>query len=263
MCFANMNEPVCMIDVVGGNKIYYYHYDGPGSVVALSDVNSKVNEIEFMEFKEYEIRDNAVNDYIRESIDDGLSLMKKVGACRNYATAKKCTYYKKEGFVLDEVRAFYGGCGWRGVMVTPTFEDISPISEPTTEWITEKIFDFVNLKRNHIAVFEDFLTGSESDCLKEPRPYCYFTSTEKYYNENEVYYFVDKSCLSKQLIKDTLGESENAGPFYHAVLTSLPDEVKITNGSQVSMETIELMATRAEHLVFGAFDSEGYILCSF
>jgi hypothetical protein len=216
-----------------------------------------------MEFKEYEIKSEAVNDYIRESIDDGLSLMKKVGACRDFATTKKYTYYKKEGFVLDKISAFYEGCGWKGVMVTPTFEDLSPITKPTTEWITKRIFDLVNVEGNRIAVFEDFLTNSEDDCLKESRPFCYFTSTEKYYDGNEVYYSVDKSCLSKQLIKDTLGESENAGPFYHAVLTSLPDEVKITSGSQVSMETIELMAKRAEHLIFGAFDSEGYILCSF
>ncbi|MHC4068172.1 MAG: hypothetical protein ACYS18_06435 [Planctomycetota bacterium] len=31
-----IDEPVCMIDVAGGNKIYYYHYDGLGSVVAFS-----------------------------------------------------------------------------------------------------------------------------------------------------------------------------------------------------------------------------------
>ncbi len=31
------DEPVCMIDVVDSNSVYYYHYDGLGSVVALSD----------------------------------------------------------------------------------------------------------------------------------------------------------------------------------------------------------------------------------
>jgi len=45
-----IDEPVCMIDVAGGNKIYYYHYDGLGSVAALSDVNSEV-----VEFYEYDV----------------------------------------------------------------------------------------------------------------------------------------------------------------------------------------------------------------
>jgi len=32
-----VDEPVCMIDVADSNSVYYYHYDGLGSVVALSD----------------------------------------------------------------------------------------------------------------------------------------------------------------------------------------------------------------------------------
>lgn len=37
-------EPICMIDVTDNNKIYYYHFDGLGSVVALSDSNAVVVE---------------------------------------------------------------------------------------------------------------------------------------------------------------------------------------------------------------------------
>ncbi|MFH1370388.1 MAG: RHS repeat-associated core domain-containing protein [Planctomycetota bacterium] len=39
-----IDEPICMIDVQNGNAIYYYHYDGLGSVVALSDVNAQIVE---------------------------------------------------------------------------------------------------------------------------------------------------------------------------------------------------------------------------
>ena len=34
---ARVDEPVCMIDVADSNAVYYYHYDGLDSVVALSD----------------------------------------------------------------------------------------------------------------------------------------------------------------------------------------------------------------------------------
>ncbi|MCK4885736.1 MAG: hypothetical protein KAS96_00045 [Planctomycetes bacterium] len=33
-----------MIDVANGNALYYYHFDGLGSVIALSDVNNDVVE---------------------------------------------------------------------------------------------------------------------------------------------------------------------------------------------------------------------------
>ena len=34
-----VDEPVCMIDVADSNAVYYYHFDGLGSVVALTDAN--------------------------------------------------------------------------------------------------------------------------------------------------------------------------------------------------------------------------------
>lgn len=39
-----IDEPICMIDVADSNAVYYYHFDGLGSVAALSDVNSVIVE---------------------------------------------------------------------------------------------------------------------------------------------------------------------------------------------------------------------------
>ena len=39
-----IDEPVCMIDVVDSNKKYYYHFDGLGSVVAISDDGGQMTE---------------------------------------------------------------------------------------------------------------------------------------------------------------------------------------------------------------------------
>lgn len=39
-----IDEPIMMIDVADNNKIYYYHYDGLGSVVALSDSSANIVE---------------------------------------------------------------------------------------------------------------------------------------------------------------------------------------------------------------------------
>ena len=45
-----IDEPICLIDVAGGNK-YYYHYDGLGSVVALS--NSAGTRVESYSYDVY------------------------------------------------------------------------------------------------------------------------------------------------------------------------------------------------------------------
>jgi RHS repeat-associated protein len=39
-----IDEPICMVDVADSNAVYYYHFDGLGSVVALSDVNNVIVE---------------------------------------------------------------------------------------------------------------------------------------------------------------------------------------------------------------------------
>ena len=39
-----IDEPICMIVVNGGETKYYYHFDGLGSVVALSDVTGNIVE---------------------------------------------------------------------------------------------------------------------------------------------------------------------------------------------------------------------------
>ena len=39
-----IDEPISMIDVADNNKVYYYHFDGLGSVAALSNIDSEVVE---------------------------------------------------------------------------------------------------------------------------------------------------------------------------------------------------------------------------
>ncbi|MBA7661043.1 hypothetical protein ES703_69053 [subsurface metagenome] len=47
---AGIDEPICMIDVASGNVIYYYHFDGLGSVIALTDTSGT-----FVEYYEYNV----------------------------------------------------------------------------------------------------------------------------------------------------------------------------------------------------------------
>ncbi|MCJ7692058.1 MAG: hypothetical protein MUO22_01410, partial [Sedimentisphaerales bacterium] len=39
-----IDEPICMIDAADGDTVYYYHFDGLGSVVALSNIDGDVVE---------------------------------------------------------------------------------------------------------------------------------------------------------------------------------------------------------------------------
>ncbi len=61
-----IDEPIAMANYAGGFAIYYYHYDGLGSVVALSDSNANIVEkYEYDVFGAATIRDT--NDAIRNT----------------------------------------------------------------------------------------------------------------------------------------------------------------------------------------------------
>jgi YD repeat-containing protein len=60
------DEPICMIAVSGGTEtIYYYHFDGLGSVVALSDMNSMiVEQYSYNVFGKPNTTNNVNNPYL-------------------------------------------------------------------------------------------------------------------------------------------------------------------------------------------------------
>jgi hypothetical protein len=40
-----IDEPICMIDATGASEVrYYYHFDGLGSVIALSNIDGEIVE---------------------------------------------------------------------------------------------------------------------------------------------------------------------------------------------------------------------------
>lgn len=60
-----IDEPICMIDVTDNNAVYYYHFDGLGSVVALSDANAGIVErYSYDVFGESNIESTIGNPYM-------------------------------------------------------------------------------------------------------------------------------------------------------------------------------------------------------
>ena len=79
LCYgACVDEPVCMIDVAANNAVYYYHFDGVGSVVALSGSNGdSVQSYEYSIYGQVAAEDpNHPNPYMftgrRFDIETGL-----------------------------------------------------------------------------------------------------------------------------------------------------------------------------------------------
>jgi len=62
---SGIDEPICMIDVTDGNAVYYYHFDGLGSVAALSDNGGQMTErYEYDVFGEPNTTSSVGNPYL-------------------------------------------------------------------------------------------------------------------------------------------------------------------------------------------------------
>jgi len=75
-----IDEPICMIDVAGGNVVYYYHYDGLGSVAALSNMSGDIVErYQYDMFGRCTVHTSAGADGVWMTSDDTTDTKSAVG----------------------------------------------------------------------------------------------------------------------------------------------------------------------------------------
>ncbi len=204
-----------------------------------------------MELEEFEIR-GAVDDYIRGCLTiKSTTLAKKILARKDIAKATKYTYWQKECIPLFPEEKFSSP-------VT-----VKNIWSETTPWIVQKIQKYINSDTHALAVFEEHLVHSTSRWLNMPDAAPYFTSEIDFYKGKEVYYFVDQRYCTQHYIEYSLNQSGEAGPYSTTALIYKPEEINIEKGMQFSEHILERLAEKVDHLVFGAFDLDGYIICSF
>lgn len=202
-----------------------------------------------MKFEEYEITSSAVDDYIKYCLSNGTAFMKKVLTIRDIPTAVKYTFWKRD-FPLDKINCF------KNTLYKEQLDD-------TLRWVTEKINQFINSEKMSLVIFEESIIDSSDSYLTDQNVPPYFTSEIDIYEGKEVYYFVDNSIGSQDDIEIALANSGSAGPFSSTALIKLPENIRIEKGMQVSEKMLDILAANVEHLIFGVFDLDGYIICSF
>ncbi len=202
-----------------------------------------------MQLEEFEIT-GAVDEYIKRCLSHGTTLMKKILLQADISHAKKYTYWTKD-FPLHTINDFDNYLNVRG------------ITDATTKWVVDKIRKFIASTKNAIAVSEESVIDSSDPHLNSPDDPPCFTSEIKYQDGKEVYYFVDRRYCTQVHIEDSLSLSGRAGPFSSTALIELPENIKIEKNMEVSERILDILSSNVEHLIFGTFDLEGYIICSF
>ncbi|MHC4122456.1 MAG: RHS repeat-associated core domain-containing protein [Planctomycetota bacterium] len=92
-----IDEPICMIDVTDSNAIYYYHFDGLGSVAALTDESGDlVEKYKYDVFGSLTIYDSGGSEISQSSVDNPYYF-----TARRYDPEAGLYYYRARYYAYD------------------------------------------------------------------------------------------------------------------------------------------------------------------
>lgn len=132
------------------------------------------------------------------------------------------------------------------------------VRKPTTEpCLVEIIQGYLKADEGRICVFEDYL-ARPSDPVPPSRRDHMVTFKE------ECYQIVTWKDSTAEKIKATIREAKAGWPPLIGAMTSVPKEydLALEAGKEIAIADIRLFAERAEKLIIGAYDGEGYLVWS-
>ena len=172
----SVDEPICMIDVADSNSVYYYHYDGLGSVVALSDSNGDtVQTYEYSIYGQVAASDPnfLTNPYLftgrRFDIETGLYYYRA-----RYYNPYIGRFMQTDPVGYDDGINWYAYCGNNPLVYTDpsglsadSNEPNGPNEPPDSNWVGESIRATGLLWGDALGIFGDFgqLDAFDADYL--------------------------------------------------------------------------------------------------
>ncbi|KKL92466.1 hypothetical protein LCGC14_1884440, partial [marine sediment metagenome] len=135
------------------------------------------------------------------------------------------------------------------------YKDCDIIPSPTaSEWAYSKIIELIGNNPNNFALFED------CDCRTDHKyiidyEYGYLTFNDW------IYYIASNKDATRDHVSLALGDT-GVGWFSSGVIVNCPEDLILPEKGAITAETFDVLLNSIEHLIFGAFDLEGYIICT-
>ena len=182
----------------------------------------------------------SADKYILDRLDNGGILGKLLREKKNIPMAEKVTYMP-EGLNVDALEDY----GWGNPPDGYGY---------TMEWLIVKIQKFLSLSEKRIILLQHRFA-------KPSDPWIERTGTQINSFNDEVYLSIS-SEQGKQVdyIEERISDAET--PFFIGIMSSLPNEIELLP-KELDEATLLYLVKQTEHLIVGAYDGCGYIICSF
>jgi hypothetical protein len=182
----------------------------------------------------------SANKYILDQLDNSGLLGKLLREEKNVQKAKKVTYLR-EGISDNALEDYEWGNPPNGY-------------GHTLEWLVAKSKDFLVLGKKRIILLQHRLA-------KPSDPWFEKTGTRITSFKEEVYLDIyAEEVKQADYIRQRIREAD--AHFFIGVMSSLPEGIELLP-KKLDEATLLNLVKQTEHLIVGAYDGCGYILCSF
>lgn len=208
-------------------------------------------------FQEFTLGVDAAK-YMRECLLDGHTLAKYLFERLDVDSGRVITFFPPGVDTEIVKQAFRHG----GVLPEPPPEThviysngrrMVPIPN-TNDGLIERIRDYLCGGKGRFCIFEEaYARPSDPAMLTKHVPFLIL-------NE-EIYYFLSWKDIDYNKIKQAINAAGNFYPGLIGALTELPEKQELNFENKIiSSEQLHILAKRAEKIIIGAYDGEGYLI---
>lgn len=214
-------------------------------------------------YREIPLGRSAVT-YFRERLSEGKTLAVGLQKETNLNTGQIITFVPCDREVSDEELIQYEHGQLLPGLGPETYQyyldddgaitRIVPVPDTST-LLTKIIREFVDTRENNLCILEEGLAQRSDPCV---------ASWEvPWFALNEELYYIATSANTDSEIEQIIRMAKNHYPGLIGAMTSLPPSFELDSHKRtITSEEVNILAVRAEKVILGAYDGQGYLIWS-
>lgn len=137
--------------------------------------------------------------------------------------------------------------------LTWSFQAVAP--DAPTRWAISRVQRFLGSSQDSVVVFEN-------ECARPSDPWVKRRGLRTLFFEDEVYHLLtSKDARAPDLIRKVMCQADTSGYRFVGVMTSSRGKLG-GDSTRLTAQALDDLASRCQHIIFGAFDKQGYIIWS-
>ena len=216
-------------------------------------------------YKEFILGPEAI-EYVQKSLGMGKTLAHFIMVKSSSWRGKVFTFFPKDFLIKDnDINEFMWG---KLPQPSPTHKitrkngkKLIYVPLPSTqEYLITLIQKYLNEKEGRMCIFEDPY-GKPSDLFFSSKEFLSMNISTLIFG-NDIYYSLTKKDSDREHVTKVFNQGFAFSPPTIAIITSVSGKnwLPVKKQSEITLEQLKMLTDRAEKIIIGAYDGEGYLI---